>query len=176
MHGADSNRRAELIDETPLSYAVMEGSFDTIKLLFEKGGDTSIEHGQLLHWAVLRTTSNDLEVLRYILDKGPPINHVQYQNDLNSYGQRVDGFELGTALHKAAEKGRLDMVKVLLGRGSDPLIRDCTGKLAVERAQDAGHTAVVDYLKPMSSGAERHECFTDQPWARASLYPIKTTN
>lgn len=145
-HGADPNAECGL-DLTPLSVAVSEAPFAIIKLLFDHGG--SIRHGQLLHYAVRRNSSDRLEVLQFIIDKGPRINNVMYQNRLDCYDQ-LKYFGIGTPLHEAAEEGKLDMVKLLLARGADPLITDARGKLAIERARSAGQSAVVEQLRPLS--------------------------
>ena len=130
-----------------------------MKLLFDHGG--SIKHGQLIHYAVRRDAPDRLEVLKYICDKGSPINNVMYQNRLDCYyHQRA--FGIGTPLHEAAGSGKLDVVKYLLERGAEPLIKDSRGKLAIERAEIHGHMDVADYLRPLSvpSPVPRHD-FTD---------------
>lgn len=105
-YGADPNAECGL-DLTPLSVAVQQAPFRIVKLLFEDGG--SIKHGQLLHYAVRRDLPDQLEVLEYILDKEPQINHVMYQNRLDCYyHQRA--FGIGTPLHEAAGRGNLDVV------------------------------------------------------------------
>jgi ankyrin repeat protein len=72
-----------------------------------------------------------------------------YQNHLHSYFYHR-AFGIGTPLHNAAELGKLDLVDFLLGRGADPLIPDARGMLAVERAEQNGHTDVVERLRPLS--------------------------
>jgi len=154
-HGADPNAECE-IDFTPLSVAVFEAPFAIIKLLFDHGG--SIKDGQLLHYAVRRGHPDCLDVLEFIIDKGPPINNLMYQHRLDCYEQ-FEYFGIGTPLHEAAEKGKLGMVKLLLDRGADPLIRDARGKLAIERARRAGFDSVVEHLLPLSSPSSqpRHD-------------------
>ena len=113
--GADPNAQAEILDVTPLSLAVEYASFNVIKLLFNHGGPESIKYGQPTHHAAQRLASDDLEVMQYILDKDPVLNEVMYQNDTrNSYGFQKDFYGLGTALHDAAERGKFELVKLLL--------------------------------------------------------------
>lgn len=158
-HGAQPDAEASILDLTPLSFAVVRASFKTIKLLFKHGGST--QHGQLLHHAVLRESSDCLEVIDFLLDHGAPINNVMYQSHLSSY-MMMKAFGLGTPLHKAADIGRLDIVKHLIERGADPLIPDARRKLAIELAEGSGHHKVVEYLRPLSSAPSvpRHY-FTD---------------
>ncbi len=73
-----------------------------------------------------------------------------YQNRLDCYDQ-FKYFGIGTPLHEAAEQGKQDVVELLLAEGADPLIKDAKGELAIERAQRAGHSAVVKQLLPLSS-------------------------
>ncbi|KAI9847361.1 MAG: hypothetical protein M1837_002549 [Sclerophora amabilis] len=130
-HKASPNATCDM-DITPLSHACQQAPLDSVKLLFERGG--SIEHGQLLHWAVLRD-SDSAELLDFLLDKGMPINAIEFENCPDIYWvERWKG--LGTALHKAARKGNVEAVKVLLARGADPLIKDSKdhGRLAKDWA------------------------------------------
>ena len=141
-HGADPNAECGL-DLTPLSVAVYEAPFAIIKLLFDHGG--SIKHGQLLHYAVRRESVDRLQVCQFIIDKGPPISNVMYQDRLDCYDQ-FKYFGIGTPLHEAAEEGKLDVVELLLAHGADPLVRDAKGDLAIDRARRAGQSAVVKQL------------------------------
>ena len=136
-----------MLDITPLSVAVRDASFSTIRMLFDHGGE--IEHGELLHLATARTLPDALELLEYILDKGAPINEVIFQNHLESY-EREKYSGLVTPLHSASRKGKLDMVELLLSRGADPLIKDSRGMLAIDLAEHNGFSEVVSLLSPRS--------------------------
>lgn len=151
-HGADPNAQCYL-DITPLSYAVQSAPFDIIELLFENGG--SIEKGQLLHHAVNRTKPDCLEVVQMLLDKGSPINSIQYQNHHDSY-EHFKWFGLGTPLYDVANKGHLEMAALLLKNGADPLIPHSGSWLPINAAEHNGHTAMVELLRPysVSSAAE----------------------
>ncbi|KAJ6148996.1 hypothetical protein N7471_000195 [Penicillium samsonianum] len=84
-HDADPNAQC-VLDITPLSIAVQEAPFEVIKLLFEN--NSSIEYGQLLHYAVRRSNVDYLEVLEFIFDKRPSINQVIFENHPTSYDLR----------------------------------------------------------------------------------------
>lgn len=114
-----------------MSEAMYRAPLDTIKRLFERGGDLS--HGQLLHNAVLRDGSDTIELVCLLLDMGAPINAIQYQNHSPSYREQC-ALGLGTPLHYAAEEDRADLVVFLLQRGANPLIKNTKGRTVLETA------------------------------------------
>ena len=79
-HGVNPNAECRL-DLTQLSVAGYGAPFAMIKLLFDHGG--SIQHGQLLHYAVRRNHTDRLEVLGFIINKDAPNNNVMYQDRLD---------------------------------------------------------------------------------------------
>ncbi|KAI4282820.1 MAG: hypothetical protein L6R35_005305 [Caloplaca aegaea] len=144
-HSADPNASCGL-DITPLSIAVREAPLDIINLLFDHGG--SIEHGQLLHFALKRRHPDRIAVMQLLLDKGAPINTVMFKNRPESYEQeRYSG--LGTPLHSAAKTGSMDVVDFLLSRGADPSIKDSYGELAIANADYHGFSKMVDRLRSL---------------------------
>ncbi|KAI4147096.1 MAG: hypothetical protein LQ341_001878 [Variospora aurantia] len=144
-HGADPNATCGL-DVTPLSIAFREAPLDIINLLFDHGG--SIEHGQLLHFALKRRHSDRIVVMQLLLDKGAPINTVMFKNRPESYEQeRYSG--LGTPLHSAAKTVSMDVVDFLLSRGADPSIKDSYGELAIVNAEYHGFSKMVDRLRSL---------------------------
>jgi ankyrin repeat protein len=117
-NGAEPNAECEM-GCTPLSIGVRRASFSTIKMLFDRSG--SIQHGQLLKYAVNRDEPEHLEVIDFLVEKGAPINDVMHQHRLkNHFQSRALG--LGTTLHIAAEMGKLGVAERLLARGADPLV------------------------------------------------------
>ncbi|KAK1809223.1 hypothetical protein LTR12_016417 [Friedmanniomyces endolithicus] len=145
-HGANPDARC-LLDYTPLSAAVQYASLAVIKSMFDHGG--SIHVGQLLHYAVRRESQDSLEVLAYILSKGPAINDIMYQRDLVSHGQQMM-FSLGTALHEAAERGKVEVVQVLVEHGANPSIKDTLGHTSMDRAERAGRHSIWVYLNSLT--------------------------
>ncbi|RDW70514.1 ankyrin repeat domain-containing protein [Aspergillus mulundensis] len=143
-HGADPNKQCS-IDLTPLSYAVERASLPTIKLLLDRGGDVS--KGQLLHHAVERQ-SDTVEVLAVLLERGAPLNSKMYENHYFSW--RLYYFMgLGTALHKAAELGKVDVVRYLVGQGADIHIKDATNRSSMDWAAMNNHQEIVKLLQSM---------------------------
>jgi ankyrin repeat protein len=78
----------------------------------------------------MRELADRLEVLKFLLNRGLPINNIMYQDRLEDYYQNMYS-GIGTPLHFAAEKGLLNSVKFLVKNGADPLIKDPMGKLAL---------------------------------------------
>ncbi|KAJ5814871.1 Ankyrin repeat protein [Penicillium riverlandense] len=140
--GADPNGQCK-VDDTPLSYAVHAGPISIIKLMFDRGGD--IHRGQLLHRAIYR--ENDvIEVLTMLLQKGAPLNAIMYQD--HEFSQVIlDCLGPGTALHRAAELGKVDVVRYLLSCGADTTVLDTKGRTALERAESQNQAEVVEMLK-----------------------------
>ncbi|KAK5128185.1 hypothetical protein LTR08_004076 [Meristemomyces frigidus] len=147
--GADPNAPAAFEDMTPLSRAVRQAPFPTIRMLFEQFGG-SVTSGQLLFYALSR--DDRLEVLAYLLDKGARINDIKYQNAHRCYNQ-MQRFSLGTPLHYAAWNGDRDVVTFLLARGANPLIKDSTGERPYDSAERSGHHSLATYLRDVAASA-----------------------
>ncbi|KAL2869729.1 ankyrin repeat domain-containing protein [Aspergillus lucknowensis] len=141
-HGADPNKQCS-IDLTPLSWAVEEASFNTIKLLFNRGAD--VHKGEPLHHAINRK-SEIVEVLALLLERGALVNGKQYENHYNSW--RLFFFMgLGTALHQAAWLGKVDAVRYLLEQGADTSIKDATDRTPLDWAVNSNHPEIVAILE-----------------------------
>ena len=64
-----------------------------------------------------------------------------------------------TALHHAADNGRLAIAKRLLEGGADVTLRDIIGKTALDRARERGKSEVVALLsEPRYADGDRTEC------------------
>ncbi|EED11695.1 hspc200, putative [Talaromyces stipitatus ATCC 10500] len=141
-HGADPNRQC-FIDLTPLSLAVETAHISVIQLMLRRGGDT--QKGQLLHHAIERNSDN-LAVLSLLIENGADINAIMYNEHYPS--QALYYFMgLGTALHKAAELGKVDIVRYLISEGADLNIRDANGRTALECAKMSNHWEVIQVLE-----------------------------
>lgn len=123
---------------------MVQASLDTIERLFDRGGN--IERGQLLHNAVQRAAPDAVELVRMLLDKGAPINSIQYKNHAPSWRDRCF-FGLGTPLHYAANDGRVDLVSLLLSRGADPTILDTKGRTVLQSAEHYRQSDVIELLR-----------------------------
>jgi hypothetical protein len=134
--GASPNARCDF-DITPLSIAVQSASPQIIELLFEYGG--SVDYGQLLHNAALRSKEDRLGILKRLLSKylpqqPPPVNKIMFQgHPKRYYWYSVIG--IGTPLHSAAPDGDLAAVKFLVENGADPGIKNAKGFTVIEQTE-----------------------------------------
>ncbi|KAJ5640912.1 hypothetical protein N7528_000537 [Penicillium herquei] len=154
-HGADPNKECG-IDLTPLSYAVQSAPISVINLMLSRGGD--VQKGQLLHHTIERR-SETIEVLKMLIGNGAPINATMFQDHYPSW--RLFYFMgLGTPLHKAAELGRVDVVRYLISEGADLTIKDANGRTAMECAQMRCQSEVI-------------KLFANQPYVTYYLLYLK---
>lgn len=142
-HGANPNSRCDW-DFTPTSYAMLAAPLETIDTLFERGANPLC--GQLLHYAVIRNKPDALDVVRKLVEKGAPINEIKYEKEPKTYFERKP-FGLGTPLHRAAEFGKIDVVKYLLDMGADSLKLDSKGRLPRYWAEKEGFADVARVLE-----------------------------
>lgn len=141
-HGADPNRQY-LIDLTPLSLAVESAPISVIHLMLSHGGN--IRKGQLLHHAIERRPDT-IEVLRLLIENGAPINSTMYEDHYVSWAL-FQFMGLGTPLHKAAELGKVDVVRYLISQGASQSVKDANGRTAIEGARMLNQWEVVEALE-----------------------------
>ncbi|PYI31596.1 ankyrin repeat protein [Aspergillus indologenus CBS 114.80] len=141
-HGADPNRPC-VIDLTPLSLAVETAPMPVVQLMLSRGGDA--RKGQLLHHAVERQADN-IAILSLLIENGADIDSTLYEYHYPSRALFCF-LALGTALHKAAELGKVDVVRYLVGEGANVGIKDATGRTALECAQMSDQWEVVQVLE-----------------------------
>jgi ankyrin repeat protein len=141
-HGADPNRQC-VIDLTPLSLAVESAPTSVIQLMLNRGGDA--RKGQLLHHAIERH-SDKIAVLRLLIENGADINSTMYEDHYPSRALFCF-MDLGTALHKAAELGKVDVVRYLISEGANLSIKDAKGRTALEYAQMLNQWEAIQALE-----------------------------
>ena len=74
-----------------------------------------------------------------------------------------------TALHRAAWRGQVAVVKLLLQAGADPHLRNRDGQTPRHEAEANGHTAVADLLRGAQGTEATAEMLMTEPPARKSL-------
>ena len=142
-NGADPNKQC-LFDVTPLSFAAQTAPVHTVKFMLDDY-DGDVRKGQLLHFAARREI-DVVEVLELLLDRGAAINQTLYEN--HEFSRRWHFWmPLGTALHEAAQSGKVRAVRFLLSRGIDPSIKDNMGHTALDRARQFNREALVKLLE-----------------------------
>lgn len=141
-HGADPNRQC-VIDLTPLSLAVESAPISVIQLMLSHGGD--VRKGQLTHHAVERNSDN-IAVLTLLISNGADINSTMYEDH---YASRAlfCFMALGTALHKAIELDKTDVIRYLVSEGADLGIKDARGRSALEYAQTLNKWDIIQVLE-----------------------------
>ncbi|KAF7171927.1 hypothetical protein CNMCM5623_004214 [Aspergillus felis] len=91
------------------SYAIYRAPLHAIKLLRDRGGH--VRKGQLLHHAMDR--QDVVDVLAMLLERGAALDSKMYET--HYFSGRLYHFKgLGTALHKAADLGKIDAVHYLI--------------------------------------------------------------
>ncbi|KAJ5200052.1 hypothetical protein N7472_005256 [Penicillium cf. griseofulvum] len=147
----------------PFALAALHGHSEMIGLLYEHGIDP------------FSTTNDwknhlDNEEDREDWEEGHPLSiassygHVSVVNLLLKYGLRSDLpigiYEKRTALHIAAKKGHLDVIRVLADAGSPIDAQDGHGATPLTFAAQEGHLDVVQFL--LSRGADPNIMTDDQ--------------
>jgi RNA polymerase sigma factor (sigma-70 family) len=123
--------------ETPLHHAAAGGHIGIIDLLLADKADINAQEtnkygGTPLHWAVRH---GQVDAAKHLLAKGADAKAVNARN-----GQ--------TALHVAARHvDEPALVELLLSKGVDAGAKDRFGKTALDYAQGAGHTRVMERLR-----------------------------
>ena len=108
---------------TPLHSAVSSGHVNAVAFLLENGADTGA------------TTKQGRTVLHYLKGSKPVAEIVVpklKKSELNAQD------EMGhTAMHRAAARGELDVVKLLVEHGGSPMVRDREGNTPLHSACEA---------------------------------------
>lgn len=135
-----SDNPQEILDEA-FVYAAKSRRIEAMEFLLQVGADINGDpyRGTALIWVA--AGSGDIDTAGWLLDHGADVNQKA------TFGGPTHG-EGVTALHLAAQNGRLDFIKFLIARGADPNITDdLYGGNGVGHANHWGHTEVAEYLR-----------------------------
>lgn len=161
--------------DTALTTAIEEKHENVANLLLEAGADVNLETssgGTALYYAVL---NNDLNLVNKLLELGANINAREDNRSLlfwaveiesislinllieNQIDIREEQYEYGYPLHLAVEKGRLDIVELLVENGANiKKVDRGTGRTALMEAiaspPDAYFPKIASYL--LDKGAD----------------------
>lgn len=136
--GADPDGGGRFEFMPAIAVAIEEGKdLEVIEVLREAGANVK-ENGLL----AMAAWEGRIDVVNWLLDHGADIDEDVQMSALVPHDK-------GTALHVVAETDRVDVVRLLLERGASTVIRDSDGKLALDKAREAGQAGVVTVLSSL---------------------------
>jgi ankyrin repeat protein/WD40 repeat protein len=174
--------------DTALSYSVKNGFADNVKLLLQKGAKTNALDKDENTLLMKASANGNLEIIRMILAKNANVNAKNIEGetalmfarnkeatlalfakgaDINARDQQGN-----TALMKAAQRGNIEKVQVLLENGADLKIKNHEGKTALSLASDGygRSNQLLDLLE--EAEARTNESTSDEAEsARANVKP-----
>ena len=140
-HGADPNSGHLVADSTSAITAAAErGRIDFLELLVKH--DAKISGSGALAGAAEK---KHLGVVAWLLNRGADIDEV----GVRDYGDRRKRKYEGTALHKAAANGDIEMAKLLVAHKARLDIKDPLERTPLTRALEEGHHEVAEYLRAL---------------------------
>lgn len=151
-HGADPNSHGSK-NECPLDTAASGCYLGSVKLLLEHGA--KLDDSNALH-AVAGSREDDsacIEMMAYLLDQGADINALEHQGN-PEYRERRKGQAFGTALHRAAQKGKKERVRFLLERGADPSALNSQGIDVAGWVTENDEEGVADLLNNLEGNTK----------------------
>lgn len=155
---AGAPMHADKASDDPLMRAIGDKKYRTMEALLESGADVNrtFENDTT---PVIRAVSfsNAPKALQILLKHKPHLDHFA-RFPVSRKGVTVLGAGTGasesnepafitrTALMLAASEGKLEMVRLLLAAGADPLLKNNLGETARDLAKRGGHAEVVRLL------------------------------
>ena len=128
-----SNSGKALID------AAMDGNFEKVKLLIEKGADIDAKDNDGVTALMYVSRAGDLEIAKYLVENGADVN-----------AKDKEGWSV---LMEASYEGHLKVVKYLIENGKVNVnSKDDDGWNALMRASWRGYSEIVKYL--VKNGAD----------------------
>ena len=157
---------------TPLHSHAYGGTPEGVKLLIKHGARVNLENAFGMTPIMNAVRWNKHEILRVLAENGARLNVPDVLGRTPLINASIQGFSKmtevlirmdadikvtdlpskRTALHFAALHGHLEIVKQLVGKGTDPNTTDSHGEHPLDHACRYGHRKVAEYLK--SAGAE----------------------
>ena len=138
-NGADPNSGHLMADSTSALCAASErGRIDLAQLLID-------HHARVSGTGALPGAAGKghVEMVRFLIAQGAEIDEV----GVHDFGDRRRKKEEGTALHKAAARGDIEMAALLLEKGAGLKVEDPLGRTPVVRAREEGQGEMVRFLE-----------------------------
>jgi len=126
-----------------LNVAVIHEAPEAFQLLLSKNADPNYMYNYTALMTAAQRNLSDYAVA--LIDAGANVDAVH---------QSRWGKTNRTALSFAAEKGHIEMIKLLLSHNADPSIADEDGKLPIDWARSFRHPQIVDLLGDMTDSNE----------------------
>lgn len=134
-HGADPNMGEDPSRTPPLMRACEAGRADIVCNLLRRGAEVNRQNANGCTPLMDATDSNNPEIVSLLICYGADINLVDHGTHTRK-----------TALMLAAEKGKEQMVRVMLFAKPNLSIKNTEHKTAIDLAREKGHQRVVDLL------------------------------
>ncbi|KAL8655654.1 MAG: hypothetical protein Q9210_000764 [Variospora velana] len=142
-HGAEPNSGHLMADSTSAITAAAErGRTDFSQLLVEHGATVS-GSGALAAAA----GNKHFAMVQWLLDQGADVDEI----GVHDYGDRRKLTHEGTALHKAAANGDVEMAKLLIARGVKLQVKDPLQRTPLMRALEEKQEEAAAYLRSVDS-------------------------
>jgi ankyrin repeat protein len=131
--GADVNVKGDTLGYTRLHKACQfENDLDVATFLISKGADVNTRNNWGITPLIGTSTNGNREMVQLLIDNGADVNM---------------GYWNGTPLLVAAAAGHTDVVKLLIDKGANINASDDRGRTPLSRAQQQGHSKIVELLR-----------------------------
>jgi ankyrin repeat protein len=151
------------LGRTPLMWSIFSNNQDTVQFLLSRGAD--IESG-------LSTGQTPLFFAVWIKDRSPLVS------TLIQAGAKLDAVDSEglQPIHRAAQKGSVEAVRMLLDAGVPPDQKDINEKLPLSYATDGSHVDIIELLLHRIAGEDWPPLFAAVYFRHASAAEILLKN
>ncbi|KAL8338968.1 hypothetical protein RB598_007334 [Gaeumannomyces tritici] len=132
-------RELEQVDP-PDRWTGAESAVPVLRALLRGGWRGAAAEGAL----IVAAEAGHLAALRVLAEEDPAVD---LEAAVHWWGSSSGASRVGTALYRAALRGRVEAVRYLLQRGADPSAKDVAGRPCLFAAREGGEQAVVKLLE-----------------------------